>query len=175
MKKIIWIVIAAFLFLLIVSGFSTYNRAISAEESVLSSKSDISVQEQRQFDLITKLVQVVKENAKYESGTLIEIVKQRKTLLPADVQELQTSLNLVVEQYPELKANESYIQLMTELSISANLISEHRKTYNYNIEKYRRFVKKAGASFVLRILGYDIVNFEYLDFGEIQLPDKLFG
>jgi len=172
----IWIVVVlAFVVLNFVGATTSYNRAISFEETLSRTRSDIQIQQQRQFDLITKLVDTVEANSSYESETLQKIVEMRSLLDAGNIEEVQTLLNVVAEQYPQLKATESYQQLMTELSISANLISEHRKAYTSSIETYRKFVRGFPMSIYLNISGYETIDSQYLEFKNNELPSNLFG
>lgn len=175
--KTIYIVlgVVAALVLLFVGGIlSTKNTAIGYEETINSAKSGIQVQEQREYDLITKLVQVVEATGKFEGGTQLGIAKARTALKSGDVASAQLAINAVAEQYPQLRTTEAYTQLMTELSVSENLKAQYRSTYNDTILEYRRFVRRTPNDLLLRWVGYDVIEFKYLEFNEATLPDQLF-
>lgn len=167
-------IITAMVLFFIVSFVSTQNTAIGYDEDIQDAHSGVQIQEQRQYDLITKLVQVVEANSKYESQTQLAIVTARQQLNTGDINGATLTINAVAEAYPELKANESYTQLMTELSISENLKAEYRKTYNTKVKDYRKFVKRWPASMFLDAAGYEVQDYQYLDFEETELPDQLF-
>lgn len=153
---------------------STYNGAIKYEEQVQQTESLVNVQEKRRLDLILNLVQVVEQNADYEQGTLSKVVEARGQAQVGNIKEAGILLNAVVEAYPELKANNSYIQLMTELSVTENLIAEYRKTYNGAINEYNKFIRVFPKNIVLSIVGYDKKDYQYLEFEAIELPKSLF-
>ncbi len=147
-------IVVAFGILLGTIVATTYNRAINLEESIANMGSDIQIQEQRRFDLITKLVDTVEANAQYESGTMKDVIKMRQNLANGKLEDVQTLLQATAEQYPQLKATEGYTQLMSELSITENLISEQRKTYTSSIKDYKAFTRSWPNTMFLAWSGY---------------------
>lgn len=174
--KWIWlIVVASFLVMIGLGALSSYNRAVAFEEGIFNAGSGIEVQQQRKFDLITKLVDVVEANSQYESSTLKSVTEMRKSLESGDIAQAQILLNAIAEQYPQLKATEGYTQLMTELSVTENLIAEYRKSFNNSVQSYHRLVRNPVTRLLLSVTGYGIMDFEYLDFQNNELPTELFG
>ncbi|MEG0900367.1 MAG: LemA family protein [Oscillospiraceae bacterium] len=162
---LIWGSIAAALVILIAGIFIVKNNhAISLEEQVHESQSSIQVQEKRRFDLINNLVDTVDEYAKHENETLKEVVDLRKQIQNGDVNNTQLAINAVGEAYPNLKANENYIQLMTELSMTENMIAEHRNNFNIQIKNYNKFLRAFPNNFILNMLGYEKINVQYSDY-----------
>jgi len=174
-KWILLIIAASFIIMVGLGALSAYNRAVAFEEGIFNASSAIEVQQQRKFDLITKLVDVVEANSQYESSTLKSVTEMRRALESGDVAQAQVLLNAVAEQYPQLKATEGYTQLMTELSVTENLISEHRKSFNNSVQTYHRLVRNPITRLFLGITGYGIIEFQYLDFQNNELPTELFG
>jgi len=172
--QIVLLILAGFLLFGGCSVISTNNTVIGLEENIEQSHSEIQVQEKREYDLITKLVQVVEEATKYEKNTLVDIVNARKAVTNNDVKSALTSINVIAEQYPNLKANDTYVQLMTELSVSENLKTQYRLSYNEFIKQYKQYVKRFPNNIILSILGYENQNYQYLEFEETNLPVKLF-
>lgn len=85
-------------------------------------------------------------------------------------------INAAAEAYPELKSNDNYKQLMNELSITENMIAEYRSNYNKQIKEYNRYVKKFPSKQILGFLGYELVEFDYLDYNApSDAPQNLFG
>ncbi len=151
------------------------NKAISYEEQINVANSDIKVQEKRRVDLIYNLVDCVKEYDKYEYSTLKDVIDARKTGDDSDIAEVTTMIEATVESYPELKANENYKQLMNELSMTENLIAEFRSNYNKQIKEYNRYVRKFPNRMFLSMLGYETVNYTYLDYNAPEnAPQNLF-
>ncbi len=129
----------------------SYNNLVSAEEGVKSAWSQVENVYQRRLDLIPNLVETVKGYAKHESETLQNIVKERASIskvnLTADVvnnpemmkkfQESQASISsalsrllVVSEQYPDLKANQNFLDLQSQLEGTENRIAVERMRFN---------------------------------------------
>ena len=133
------------------------NKAIGLEEQILTASSDIEVQEKRRIDLIYNLVDTVKQYDKHEAKTLKDIVDARGNK-DGDISEVNTVLSAVTEAYPDLKSNENYKQLMTELTVTENMMVDYRTNYNTQIKAYNRYVRKFPNRFILDMLGYDVVS-----------------
>ena len=145
------------------SGCS-YNKFTGQEEAIKSSWSEVQNQLQRRNDLIPNLVETVKGFASHEEGILKDIAESRSRLLAAKSPEetiqaanQQTSalgrLLAVVENYPNLKANEQFNRLMDELAGTENRLSVARMRYNERIQEYnaatRRFPGFSGDRLAL--------------------------
>lgn len=151
------------------------NKAIAFEEQIRVADSDIKVQEKRRVDLIYNLVDTVKNYDKHEAETLKDVVDARSAG-KGDIGEVSTMINAAAEAYPELKSNENYKQLMNELTITENMIAEYRTNYNKQIKGYNRYIKKFPNKQILSFLGYEIQEFEYLDYNApVDAPQDLFG
>ena len=171
---IIAVGVVAIILLIIFGSQSFQNRAIALEEQVNTAASDIKVQEKRRIDLIYNLVDCVKEYDKHEATTLSEIVDKRNTT--GDIENVTNAIAAVAEAYPDLKSSDNYKTLMNELSMTENLIAEYRSNYNKQIKEYNRYVKKFPARYLLNILGYEVQEYEYLDYhAPIDAPQSLFS
>lgn len=179
MKKIALIVLAivAALVLMIAAAFvSVNNRAVSAEEQVSSAAADVQVAEKRRVDLVYNLVDAVKSYQTYESDTLTKITQARTAAASGKVEEAQVTLNAVAEQYPELKANENYKQLMTELALTENQIAQYRNNYNQQVRAYNKLVRSFPTGFLLRVMNYQTIDTTYTDYDAPEdAPQNLFG
>lgn len=163
--KLIMIVVVAVvaIILMIVFGIqSSQNKAISLEEQVNTAQSDIKVQEKRRVDLVYNLADCVKQYDKHEAETLTAIADGRGSA--GDVENVTTAITAVAEAYPELKSNENYKTLMNELSMTENLIAEYRSNYNKQIKAYKKYVRKFPTRQFLDILGYEVQEYQYLDY-----------
>lgn len=149
------------------------NVAIGYENNIDESKSGIQVQEKRQHDLILRLVDVVASGANYEKETQTKIAELRASD-NIDINQALTFISAVAENYPDLKANVLYSQLMTELAISENLKAQYRDTYNRDVKLYKVFVRKFPNKQYLSLVGYEIKDYDYLEFNNTDLPDNLF-
>lgn len=166
MKKIL-ISLAIFIgIILMIAGIfvGVNNTTINLEEQIKESKSSINIQEKRREDLIINLVDTVKDFNKYEQETMSKIVEARAKASNGQVEEAQTLISAVAEQYPELKSNENYKTLMTELSVTENMIAEHRNNYNIQVKQYNKHVKKFPNNVILNIMGYDKLENTYLQY-----------
>lgn len=171
---IIGIVVAAVLFGVFALN-SVPNKVISYEEQITTAQSEIKIQEKRRADLIPNLVDCVKEYDKHEYETLMAIVKARGTSSDSSVQEIQTMINAVAEQYPELKSSENYKELMNELSTTENKIAQVRSNYNEWVTKYNSYTKKFPNRQILGFLGYEVTEYQKLTFDvSSDAPTNLF-
>ncbi|MDU3289841.1 LemA family protein [Enterocloster bolteae] len=129
------------------------NKAIGLEEAIETSMSDIKVQEKRRIDLLPNLVDTIKQYDKHEAETLQAIVDGRGSA--GDIENVTTAITAVAEAYPELKSNENYKQLMTELATTENMIAQYRESYNKQVGTYNRYVKGFPARQFLSWTGYE--------------------
>ena len=156
---------------------STQNKAYSLEEQVLSAQADITVQEKRRAELLPSLVDCVKAYDEHEYNTLMDVVNARGTSSDNAAKEIQTMISAVSESYPELKSNENYKTTMNELAITENLIANYRENYNKQVKVYRKYVRKFPTRIFLEFLGYEMEEYERLDYGNTyaDAPSNLFG
>ena len=144
------IVLAAIaLAVVMVAGIN--NRAISLEEQISGAEAQIS-------------------------ETMLAITEARAAAQAGNADEAMTVLNAVSEQYPELKANENYQQLMTELAMTENSIAQYRNNYNEQVKAYNKFVRQFPNNIILGIMGYAPVETQYTDYDAPEdAPSDLFG
>lgn len=175
--KLVLIILAGVLAVILLCVFGVQgaqNTAFSLEEQVNTAQSDIKVQEKRRVDLVYNLADCVKQYDKHEAETLTAIVQGRGSA--GDIENVTTAITAVAEAYPELKSNENYKELMNELSMTENLIAEHRSNYNKQIKEYNRYVRKFPTRLFLNILGYEAQDYNYLDYNTpVDAPQNLFG
>lgn len=93
-----------------------------------------------------------------------------------DIEDVNTLISAVTEAYPDLKSNENYKQLMTELSLTENLIAEYRGNYNVQVKEFNRYTKKFPSKQILSLFGYEPEEeYKYLDFNApSDAPQNLF-
>lgn len=177
-NKTVMITLSAIVMTIILCVFATQgvqNKAIGLEEQILTASSDIEVQEKRRVDLIYNLVDTVKEYDKHEAETLKDIVEARDSK-NGDISDVTTVLSAVTEAYPDLKSNENYKQLMTELTVTENMMVDYRTNYNKQIKEYNRCVRKFPNRIILNLLGYEIVSYTYLEYNAPSTaPQDLFN
>lgn len=176
--KLCLIILAVVLALVLVFVFAfqgVQNKAIGLEEQITTAQSEIKIQEKRRADLIPNLVDCVKAYDEHEYNTLKAVIEARGAGNDEVAAEVMTSVNIVAEQYPELKSNENYKQLMTELATTENLIASTRTNYNTWVSKYNSYIKKFPNRGILSMLGYDVQVFEKLNYDvSSDAPTNLF-
>ena len=174
--KVILITLAGIVAIILLCVFgvqSSQNKAIALEEQVNTAQSDIKVQEKRRVDLVYNLADCVKQYDKHEADTLTAIAEGRGST--GDIENVTTAITAVSEAYPELKSNENYKQLMNELAMTENLIAEYRSNYNKQIKEYNRYVRKFPTRMFLDMLGYEVMDYQYLDYNApVDAPQNLF-
>ena len=187
MKKIIFVAIVAMFSL---TSCSTYNNMVTMEEAVKSSWSNVETQYQRRADLIPNLVSTVKGYASHEESTLTAVVDARSKatsvnismdeLTPEKLAEYQKAQSAVTsalgrliavsENYPELKANQNFLELQAQLEGTENRITVARKEFNDTTNAYNVTVRKFPANIVARIFGFDQKPYFEADASASQAP-----
>ncbi|MBO5464599.1 MAG: LemA family protein [Alistipes sp.] len=172
MKKIILMAIVA---IFSMTSCSTYNNMVTKEEAVKTAWSNVETQYQRRADLIPNLVSTVKGYAAHEQSTLQAVVDARAkatsiTLSPEDLssekiaeyQKAQSAVTsalgrliAVSENYPDLKANQNFLELQAQLEGTENRITVARKEFNDATQAYNVQVRKFPANLVAMIFGFD--------------------
>lgn len=159
-------IIIGIIVLLVMMVASTYNGLVSKEEEVEGKLADISVQLERRADLIPNLVSTVKGYTSHEQSVIDSVTSAREKLVNADDvedkaeanQELTTALNnlfVIVENYPELKSNENFIQLQDELAGTENRIAIARSDYNNAVKDYNKTIKSFPKNILAGMFGFD--------------------
>lgn len=175
--KLPLIIISGIILIILLSVFMVngiQNKAIGLEEQIKTAESDIKVQEKRRVDLVYNLVDVVKEYDRHEYNTLKDVVDARSNK-GGDISDVTTMISATAEAYPQLKSDANYKQLMNELSITENMIAQHRSNYNKQIKEYNRYVRKFPNKQFLGLLGYEVINYTYLDYNApVDAPQNLF-
>lgn len=152
---------------LVVGGLiSTYNGLVDKKATVENAEAQIQTQLQRRADLIPNLVNTVKGYASHETEVYTALADARAKLNSASNAEEYTEalesydsaisrLLVVVENYPELKANQNFIYLQDELSGTENRIGTARKDYNDTVTEYNKSIKKFPTVIFAGMLGFD--------------------
>lgn len=171
------LIVAAAVFAVILMGVfgiqGSQNKAINLEESIQTAQSDIKVQGKRRVDLVYNLADCVKQYDKHEADTLTAIVEGRGST--GDIENVTTAITAVSEAYPELKSNENYKQLMTELATTENLMAQYRENYNRQVGTYNRYVKGFPTRVYLNWCGYERQDYQRLDYNApVDAPQHLF-
>jgi LemA protein len=143
----------------------SYNKFVGQEEAIKAQWAQVQNQLQRRNDLIPNLVETVKGYAQHEEGVFREIAEARSKLLAARSPEetiaaanQQSSalgrLLAIVENYPQLKANEQFNRLMDELSGTENRIAVERMRYNEAVQAYNTSRRQFPANMTAKLFGF---------------------
>ncbi len=163
--KIALIVILALAVLTIGWGVATNNRLVALNESINGAWAQVETVLQRRYDLIPNLVNTVKGYAKHESGVLEEVTRLRsqwgeakttdnKIAAANQLEGALSRLMVVIEKYPDLKANQNFLALQDELAGTENRIAVERRRYNETVQQYNIAIAQFPASIVAGFHGF---------------------
>ena len=177
MKKswIVLIVIVVVGLLIYSSVKSTYNNMVSMDEGVTASWAQVENVYQRRADLIPNLVNTVKGYAAHEQETLEGVIEARSKatsvninpgdLSPKAIQQFQgaqeglssalSKLMVVVERYPELKANQNFMDLQAQLEGTENRIAVERRKFNQSAQDFNTYIRKFPKNIYANIFGFE--------------------
>ena len=188
MKKglIILIAVISVVAVIAIALTGSYNGFVDKEEAVKTAQSTISVQLQRRADLIPNFVNTAKGYSDYEQSTFTAVTEARSKVAAATgaAEQAEASaqldsaidiwVNAVTEAYPDLKANQLYIDLQTELAGTENRIAVARKDYNDAVEIYNKAVRRFPGKIVASILGFEQAQRFEADQSANQVPQVSF-
>ena len=168
MRRGLLIAIVVILLLVLIVGGSlrgVYNGLVQGDEGVKAAWAQVENQLQRRFDLIPNLVETVKGYATHERETLQAVIEARSRVAGAGTidQKIETNQQLsgalsrllvVVEQYPNLKADQSFLRLQDELAGTENRISVERRRYNEVVQAYNIRLRRFPTVLVAGLFGF---------------------
>ncbi|WP_420187251.1 LemA family protein [Bacteroides pyogenes] len=189
MKKstIIFLVVAG---VLVIWAISAYNGLVTMEEKVSNQWANVETQYQRRADLIPNLVNTVKGYAAHEKSTLEGVIEARskatqikvdaKDLTPEKLAEYQKAqgdvtsalgkLLAVSERYPDLKANQNFLELQAQLEGTENRITVARKNFNDTAKEYNTAVRRFPKNIFAGIFGFDKKAYFEAEAGSEKAP-----
>jgi LemA protein len=153
-----------------------YNDMVAKDEGVKTAWSQVENQYQRRIDLIPNLVSTVKGYSIHEAGTLEAVVEARAKATQTQVNvadantfsQFQASqdgltaalgkLMVVVEQYPDLKADKNFLELQAQLEGTENRISVERKNFNESVKDYNIFIRQFPQNFIAGMFKFELAN-----------------
>lgn len=183
MKKLLPIVLIVGL--LVVLFGSTYNKLNALELEVDKNWAQVENTLQRRSDLIPNLVETVKGYAKHEEEVFTKVTNARSSVAKAqtpeelakangELDQALRSINVVVEAYPELKADKNFQNLQAELAGSENRIATERQRFNESVKEYNLAVRKFPTNLFAGILGFKERPFFEISEGADQVPQVKF-
>lgn len=175
MKKKGWIIILAIVAVIVLWGISAYNNLVKMDEGVQTAWSQVENVYQRRADLIPNLVATVKGYAAHEENTLEGVVEARakatqttidpKNMTPEALASFQNAqgelsnalgrLMVVVEKYPDLKANQNFMALQEQLEGTENRIAVERKKFNETAQQYNTNIRKFPKNIIAGMFGFE--------------------
>jgi LemA protein len=194
-KNIITLLVIAGLFILIFFwGVSVNNQIITYEETLTQQWAQVENVYQRRSDLIPNLVNTVKGYADFEQKTLTDVIEARakatsvtidaNKLTPENVQQFQQAqsgltqalsrLMVVVEQYPNLKANQNFLELQSQLEGTENRISVERMKFNQDVQSYNTYIRKFPNSFISGYGDFEKKGYFEAEAGSEKVPEVKF-
>jgi LemA protein len=194
-KIIIYSGIALVFVFLIYNLFAgTYNSLVSREENVSEQWGKVQSAYQRRMDLIPNLVNTVKGYAEFEKSTLTQVIEARSKatsvnidpskLSAADIQRFQESqgqlssalgrLMVIVEKYPELKANQNFLELQAQLEGTENRISVERNRFNEMAKEYNTYLRSFPRNLVAGLYGFEKKGYFEAAAGADKAPEVKF-
>ncbi len=178
MGIIIAIVIIA---LLVVWVISVQRKLVNKDELCKNAMSTIGVQQESRWDALTGMVELIKSYNEHEYNTLRDTIAQRRpidgnsTAEQVDAQEnlmgqVMSRLNVVVEQYPDLKANENYAKAMDAVDKYTNMVRTSKMVYNDTATNYNNLVRQIPDSIVAAIFGFKVRDYLKVEEQKTGMP-----
>lgn len=167
---VVFFVIVAIVVIIAFALIGIYNNLVRERNRVKNAWSQIDVQLKRRYDLIPNLVEVVKDYMSYEQETLTKVIEARNFAMGAKGVKQQAeaenvlsgalkSLFAVVENYPQLKANENVMKLQEELTSTENRISYSRQFYNDSVMQFNTMVETFPTNIIAGMFNFKIMEF----------------
>jgi LemA protein len=167
-----------------------YNSMVSKDEAVSSQWANVETAYQRRADLIPNLVSTVKGYADFEQETLTQVVEARAkaTSMNVDASKLDAStieqfqanqaqlsgalsrLMVVVEKYPDLKANQNFLELQSQLEGTENRISVERRRFNEMVQDYNTYIRKFPNNLIAGMFSFEQRGYFKSDEGSDKAP-----
>ncbi len=194
-KKQIWLIAAvAVVVVILLWGVTGYNGLVSMDEGVQGKWANVETQYQRRADLIPNLVNTVKGYATHEKTTLESVIKARseatsvkidpENLTPEKMKQYQEAqgnvssalgkLLMVAENYPELKANENFLELQSQLEGTENRITVARKDFNDAAKEYNTAIRRFPKSILAGMFGFEKKAYFEAEKGAEKAPEVKF-
>jgi len=169
-----WIVLGV-LVVIVIWAISVYNSLVAMRQRTDQAFADIDVQLKQRHDLIPNLVETVKGYATHERGTLEAVIQARNTAVAAPgVDQKVAAENMltgalrqlfaVAEAYPDLKANQNFMQLQGELGDIENKLAASRRFFNNAVQEYNTGIQQFPAALFAGMFGFSAKTF--FDLGE---------
>ncbi|MBQ0024627.1 MAG: LemA family protein [Bacteroidales bacterium] len=175
------IIVIAILAIIVLWMISVQRNLVSKEEICKNSLSQIGVQQASRWDALKALAEMTKSYSDYEYKTITDVIAQRKTITGAssvaDANEQEklmstamNHINVVAEQYPQLKASDTYVKTMDSINTYENQVRMSRMVFNDSVTSYNRVVRQFPSSIVAGILGFAVKDYLVENAGKSEMP-----
>ncbi len=176
------VILLALLVLAVIVGIGIYNRLVRLRQNVRESWSAIETELRRRYDLIPNLVETVKGYATHEKDTLENVIQARNAALsndgpPASQAQSEGALSGALRQvfalseaYPQLRANENFLQLQTQLGETEERISQARRFYNANVREMNTATETFPSSLLAGSFGFKPEEYFEIDEAVARAP-----
>ena len=179
-----WWIILAIIVIIIIAIIVIYNSLVTMRQRVKNAWSQIDVQLQRRFDLIPNLVETVKGYMEHEADVLTKVTDLRsswteaktvdeKAKLDNQLSESLKTIMAVAENYPDLKANQNFSELQTELTNTENKISYSRQFYNDTVTRYNIKLETFPSNVIASVFNFKSENLFEVDNQEARQNVKV--
>ncbi len=179
-----WWIILAIVVVIIIAIIAMYNSLVTMRQRVRNAWSQIDVQLQRRFDLIPNLVETVKGYMEHEADVLTRVTDLRsswanaktvdeKANLDNQLSESLKTIMAVAENYPDLKANQNFSELQTELTNTENKISYSRQFYNDTVTRYNIKLETFPSNVIASVFNFKSENLFEVDNQEARKNVKV--
>lgn len=176
----IWIIVILAWYVIV-----KYNGLVKLKNFVKNAFADIDVQMKARFDLVENLVNTVKGYSIHEKDTLTQIVQARNSFMNAKTDNEKLAANdqlsgvlktlfAVAEAYPDLKANQNFLQLQTELSDIENKIAAARRFFNSCVKDYNTSIESFPTNIIAKLFGFNKNEFFSITEEEKKAPKVQF-
>lgn len=145
---------------------STQRKLVVLDDNTGNAMSQIGVQLSGRFDALTALLDLTKGYAEYESETLIQTIKSRRSMITAKstpndvlgqeeiISEALGKIAVMAEQYPEIKENQNYMKIMDAVETFENMVRTSRLIYNDSVTKLNREIRMFPVAMIAGMLGF---------------------
>ena len=175
------IIIIAIIALLVLWVISVQRKLVGQDELCQNAMSTIGVQQESRWDALTGMVELIKSYNEHEYNTLRDVIAQRRpidansTAAEVDEQEsllgqVASHLSVVVEQYPDLKANENYAKAMEAVDRYTNMVRTSKMVYNDTATKYNKMIRQIPDSFVASLFGFKTRDYLKTEDKKTEMP-----
>ena len=175
------IIVIIVLALLVLWMISVQRKLVNQDELCKNSMSTIGVQQESRWDALTGMVELIKSYNEHEYNTLRDVIAQRRPIdgnssaEEADQQEnlmgqVASRLNVVIEQYPDIKANENYAKAMDAVDKYTNMVRTSKMVYNDTATNYNKLIRQIPDSFVASLFGFKVREYLKIEDQKTGMP-----